>query len=250
MIYKWVNLNLPNFKESVFLILTKIVSLFFVFQFPYKKRSYFVFDSADSQNYITGSANIFKDLEPNRLPAYSLIIKVIRLFSDSKFEELIILSQVICGFISVFIFYALIQKFISKKISFLTSLFFAFVPYFSFYDLRIMTETYSTFFILLTLIFYHEALNSKKRYLLYFFFSGLFLSISAFLKTIYFPLVFLFFLILFFDFFKIANLSKKFRTFSLVVFLTPFLIFEIIWVSINYLKYKEIIFISKCRNCQ
>jgi hypothetical protein len=162
-----------------------------------------------------------------RMPGYGFVYLIFRLlFSQTISCNLLILSQYLVAALSVY-YLALAAKniFNSTRIFYFTFYLFLISTYSNFYDSWLMTESFSTSFLIFSLYFFTLYFNSHRtKHLLL---SGLFVTWVVFLRPALFPLPILF------SFILILQLRKNNLPFAkaALLFILPFLLAYSAWVG-------------------
>lgn len=195
--------------------------------------------SPDSFTYITPVDEFLKTFDckylfPYRMFGYAIPYLVARIFfTQAASLNILIFTQTVFSTFSIYLLSVMSVWIFKRNIYFFITLAGCLsIAIVSLFDIYILTESFSTSSIIVSLYYLFKG-EINKNYLL----SGLFLTWAVFLKPVCFPLV-LFFLIYIF----IKQTNKKSIRFVKVsfLFLLPLIIFESIWVSGN-LKYNNVL---------
>ncbi len=176
-----------------------------------------------------------------RMPGYGILyMPYIFLFRRTIAFNLLIISQFIVASLTVYPL-ALTAKniFKSNTLFYLTFYLFAISTYTNLFDSTLLTESFATSFLILSVFFLVKAIQIETKRSLNLFMAGLFLTEVIFLRPVFMPLILLFALVLFTCFF--IDKSQKNSFLNLTLFLLPFLVFDGLWVARNYSKYDKLI---------
>jgi len=191
----------------------------------------------DTDGYITPIDNLIKygQYSPDfRMPGYGIIyLPFALLFSKPLGPNLLIIFQFIMAALSVYPL-ALIARHLFKSafIFYTTFYLFAVSTYSNLFDSMLLTESLSTSFLIFSVFFLLQALKGqrKSRYIL----SGILLTEVIFMRPVFIPLLALYALVIF------INQKQTFLP-KLLLFLVPFICFEGLWITRNYLSHKKFI---------
>lgn len=172
----------------------------------------------------------------NRLPGYSVFFIALRYFlSIGTVCNIVIIMQYVISAISVYAL-ALSAKniFKSEKLFFVVFYLYVISTFANGYDSLILTESFTTSFLVFTVYFYsrYYTVNSLKSLFL----SGLFLTWVIFMRPVYAPLLALFGLLTWLH-------SKKIKV--VIMALLAFIIVDVSWMVRNFSLYKRILPLAK-----
>lgn len=107
-----------------------------------------------------------------------LLPYILSLFYTLKIDLLIIFFMPLIGTLCVFFLYILGKNMFDKKIGLISALFLALIPVHAYFSGRILTDIFSSFFVLLTFICFWKGFEqNKKKYKILF---GVFLALALF----------------------------------------------------------------------
>ncbi|HWY98770.1 MAG TPA: hypothetical protein VNY36_06775 [Bacteroidia bacterium] len=175
-----------------------------------------------------------------RMPGYGfLYYPFALLFSKTIAYNIIIILQFIAASLSVYCL-ALITHIIfkSKAMFYLTFYLFAISTYTSLFDSTLLTESFTTSFLIFAVFFLLKVLQNESKTTLNLVLSGLFLTEAIFMRPAFSPLLLPFSVVILVFFHR--NQSRKFIL-RLLVFMSPFLLFEGAWLTRNFIKHNKFI---------
>lgn len=185
------------------------------------------------------TGNYFPDL---RMPGYGILyLPLAFLFHKLVACNLLISLQFIVAALTVYPL-ALIAWYLfkSKIIFYLTFYCFAISSYSNLFDDILLTESFTTSFLILSIFFLLKSLQEKARHeKLDLFLSGLLFTETFFLRPVFIPLVAVFMAVLLLHHARIN--SKKNMLLRVAILLTPILIGDGSWIVRNFAKYHVII---------
>jgi hypothetical protein len=227
---------------SIIIFLKLLLTLFFITFFTPEQSSFPGFwgnFANDTFGYIDPSEEFLKSFDfkyffSYRMFGYTLPYIIIRLFfNQSTTLNILILIQTIFSAFSLYCLGLLTFQIFKNKVLFLVTLIVYFsIPIISFYDIFLLTESFTTSSLIISLYFLFKG-ESKINYL----FSGLFITWSIFLRPVCFPIVLLFLFYIY-----IRHTKKSLYRFIKLgfLFLLPLIVFESVWI-IGNLKYNNIL---------
>jgi hypothetical protein len=184
----------------------------------------------------TNSANFYPMI---RLPHYGIIYLIFRqVFGKETSSDLLVLLQLIAEVLSIMLFSKLILAVTKSRLSYWVSLLILTLSsWVTFYTPEFMPESFTCSFILTGIYYFHKWSKGNKNSNL--FISGAFLTLSVMLKPFLFPWL-LFMMI------AILITVKNFVRFVKLgfLFLIPLIIYELPWVTRNYIQSKKIVLLT------
>ena len=176
-----------------------------------------------------------------RVPGVSLSYLIFRyFFSKITAINCLIIFQTLIFLVSVFFFSKTLTKSDNEnKKGFIFLLIFGFDTYLSYYNqIPVLSESFSVSITLFSLYFLYKIITDlKNKHILKF---GLFIALSFFFRITNIVLVISSIVILSYLLFTLGTPRKK-AIFKLLIFITPFILMESIWVARNYVKTERII---------
>ncbi len=220
-------------------VLWKSIFFQWLYGLPFQKLSLFAFEgNGDSNSYIIPAIISFSKLEWSRLPGYSVLLKVLNIiFGESYYLNVAIILQVFYSLLTALMIISIGQKVFSRKIGFIAGLIFFCLPITNYYEVRILTEVYTTFFIALS--FYISIYINDRVKPVHFFLLGLILcTVFTFRPVSLLIAPFVLFILFYKNKFKgiVKNLG---------LYMLPLVLFEVFWISFNYKRFNEFILIAK-----
>jgi len=200
----------------------------------------------DASSYLEPIENLLfygEYYDDYRMPGYGWLYFLFRLFfSQSTSLNFLISIQLLLSSVSVYMLALIALKIFEKKVYF----YFSFLLYLtsifvSVNDFVLMTESFATSCLIISLYFF--VTSSQKNSLKYLFFSGLFLTWCIFLKPIIFPI--LSFLVVLLLVRGIKNRKYLLVSKRILLFVIPFLFFESLWVYRNLKKHDRFFLFQK-----
>jgi hypothetical protein len=202
-------------------------------------------EGGDTKTYISPIDNFIENgdyFDDHRMPGYGFFYYTFRLFLTKTLAlNALLIFQLVVDAISV-VLLAKISDFFSQNrvVFFLTFSAYCISTFVSIFDLYLLSETLCTSLLIISLYFLLKP--NRKDNLWNYFFSGLFLTGSVFMRPIIAPLFILFLLYVLFVILKKSNLYK-FKV--CVFFLLPFVVIDGVWVVRNYTIYSKFIPLQK-----
>ncbi len=213
----------------------------------------------DTHTYLAPIDNLLRNgtYSPDyRMPGYGFVYLVFRfVFSQAIACNLLLIFQFILGGISVY-YLALIAKkvFNCTPIFYVTYFIFLFSTYSNFYDGWLLTESFCTSALIFAIWFFVNYFEKEeKKHLI---FSGLFLTWVIFLRPVFAPIYLILLVILIFKRRSqtpkgalSSTIQSPFRGLGqkILLLILPFLICDGIWVTRNYQKHNELIFLTSAK---
>lgn len=235
-----------KFKWWYYLLFAIVVKAIFFFSFQYLKspdsfsQGVFFIVTGDAIDYFQPVDNLVKYGEHRtddgqfslRMPGYTPILLIYRLLFNLQWAlNLTLFTQIVLSGISCYLLALIAQRmFKSFKVFLLVFVGYTFSTYVSIWDTYILSESFSTSFLIVSIYFLQEALI--KRQLKYFLWCGFFVTWSIFLRPFIFPVIIIYALIIFFENYSSSNMKNKIV--QLAIFSIPFFIVESSWVLRNY----------------
>lgn len=194
---------------------------------------------ADTHDYLAPIENLIIKGEytpDHRMPGYGIIyLPILLFFSKTVALNFLITFQYLAAAVSVYLL-ALIAKhiFLSDKYFYVVYYLFLISVYSNFYDIFLLTESLTCSFLIFTNYFFIRAFLEKKN--LCYFISGVFLTEVIFLRPVFFPLLFLYLIMIIWN-----NFPVRKTVLSAILFFTiPLSIVELGWVLHNYKQHNRI----------
>lgn len=204
----------------------------------------FASSGGDTASYIEPIENLLKEnyyFDDYRMPGYGWIYYLLRLIFDQTHAlNLLSILQLLLSAISVFALAKIALIIYKKQIAFFLTFFLYLVSTFvSLYDHELLTESFCTSSLILSVYFLLTKSSYKKNLIL----SGLFLTWSVFLRPVMAPLIILYCLFIFLSKCKATSTRKTFI--YILIFLLPFIIIDGSWTVRNFSKYNKILPLTK-----
>ncbi len=197
-------------------------------------------EGGDTSSYISPIDNFIEHgnyFDDHRMPGYGFFYFIFRLFLTKTLAlNSLLILQLIVDSISVVVLAKISEYFSkSKVVFFLTFLVYCISTFVSIFDVYLLSEALCTSFLIFSLYFLLKpAYNNNKN--IDYFFSGLFLTGSVFMRPIVFPLFVLFLLYI-----SLSMINKtvfyKFKIF--LFFLLSFILIDGVWTYRNYIIYNK-----------
>lgn len=236
-----------------------VIKLFFFLYFLHQyDKSLFDFNSqvigqstGDTWTYLNPIDNFLCNGEyaPDfRMPGYGAIYLFFRFFFNPLLaSNLLIVLQLLLASVSVYCL-ALTAQYIfkSEKYFFITFLIYLFSSYPSYFDVLLVTESFSISSLIFNIYFLIQYQQTRKSQWL--FVSGFLLCWCIFLRPVFFPLLILQLFYLFFFFSKVRIFAFRKKLLLLLLFMLPFICAESVWVASNYSHHKRFIFLTQSIN--
>jgi len=176
-----------------------------------------------------------------RMPGYGVLYLPLAFFFSKSvaFTMLIVLQYIVAA--STIYPLSLIARYLFKstQVFYLTFYLYLVSTYTSLFDATLLTESFTTSFLILSVFFLVKAFETEKRHSLNLIISGLFITWVVFLRPVFMPLVLLYLTVVI-TFFYLHELKKSTLAKSFL-FLLPFIIFEGTWISRNYITHRKFI---------
>ena len=239
--------RLPQPERWIFWIAIAIFikTLFFLyklFEAPLLNITYqgsFAIGGGDTFSYIEPIENLLSNgtySDDYRMPGYGGIYFMLRLVFNQPWSlNILVILQLALSSVSVYAL-GLIAKAIFKNNSsfYISFIIYLASAYVSLFDSFLLTESFCTSSLILSVLFFINYYQSNNIYFLLP--SGFFITWSIFLRPTIAPLLILFILFIFIK--KILDKSTAWK--SLFYFLLPFILADGLWMARNYMKYKKI----------
>ncbi|MBN7812948.1 hypothetical protein J0A68_18470 [Algoriphagus sp. H41] len=196
--------------------------------------------SGDSNGYLNPVDQLFETgvfYSAHRMPGYSLVYFFFSLFFNKVLSlNLLVIFQVAMSALSCVIL-AHLSYLISHKMWVFISTFILtlFSTYLTWYDGYVLTESL-TASVLILLVYFVGIYFLVKRNWRWMLVAGLLYSWLVFLRPVFFPLSFLFFLLFF-----INKLNWRAFGFNVAIFISPFLFFDSLWILANCHWHKKFV---------
>jgi len=204
--------------------------------------------TGDTDSYLEPINNLIQNGSYNpdfRMPGYGFIYLLFRLlFNQLLASNLLVVLQLLLSAVSVYCL-ALSALYIYKSEKYFLFIFFiyAFSSYPSYFDVLIVTESFSVSTLILNVYFLIKHHQTRNK--VWLFISGVFLCWGIFLRPVFILLIFFEFLYLSFFLSKDKIISFRKKIISLLLFLLPFICAESLWVARNYFHNKQVFFLTK-----
>lgn len=198
----------------------------------------------DTETYIDPVINFINtgNYTPDfRMPGYAPLFYPFALFANKALAcNLVIILQYIIAALAVYPL-ALLAKsvFNSEKMFYLVFYGYAISTFSNLFDSYLLSESFSTSFLIFSVYYFNKALQNETRRSLNFLMAGIFLTETVFLKP-----VFVFLFLLFIIPLSVALVQKhqqKKLLKNIVLFILPFILFDGLWLNRNYHKYNRVI---------
>jgi 4-amino-4-deoxy-L-arabinose transferase-like glycosyltransferase len=171
---------------SVIFVIALLIRILFVFISPIKIWDETVYanlgyDLSKNPFDYSFANNGWSDFVPNDWPKAGyrapLLPYTISIFHLLGLEQLVEFLIPFVGALSVVALYLLTKKMFNKKVALCSSIILSFLPLHVYFSGKILTDVFSTFFLILTALFFWEGFeNGDKKYKLLF---GVFLALSV-----------------------------------------------------------------------
>lgn len=194
----------------------------------------------DTESYLDPIESIINkgEYQPDyRMPGYGVFyLPLYWLFSKATALNILICLQLIFSVVSVYFLAKIALKvFKSNTLFYVTIIIAAVSTYIDLYITFILTESFTTSFLIFAVYSYIKFTeNNKSNYLLL---CGLLLTEVVFLRPVFLPILFLFVIVLIVHLNKSKSISKL-KTIGL--FLLPFLLIDSAWLIRNYKHHHKI----------
>jgi hypothetical protein len=179
-----------------------------------------------------------------RMPGYGALYFILRLvFEQSTALNTMIIIQLLCSAISVYVLGLIAVKLFGKEIFFYVTYFINLIStYVSIFDGSLMTESLCTSSIIFSI--YLMLKGGNKNYL----FAGILTGWATFMRPVFLPLLFIYVLYIFIRHIQREGKFKPAVFASVFILCVPFLIADGCWTYRNYKKYNRIIPLTKSLN--
>ncbi len=184
----------------------------------------------DLSDVTTGRENLF-GLRFVEFPIYNFFQALTaQVFSGQSLEWWGRMISIVCSLGSILILYFLIKKYLSRRVAFLSSFFFALLPFSIYYSRVILPEPMMVFSSLAMIFFFSLWLEENKLSILYYLLFLLFMAVSLLLKPF---TVFLFPVLFYLAWQKWGySLFKKRALYLAIIAVVPFLLWRW-WMSLH-----------------
>ena len=166
-----------------------------------------------------------------RMPGFAFLYVPIRIFTNKiiTMNSLVIIQIVLSGIAAYYLAWLAKNIFKNNKVFYFVYFLTAFGFYMPMYNSILVTESLATSFLIFSLYFFHQAIETKKNS--FFLFSGLFMTWLIFLRA-FMIMIFIVTIMLI-----VWYVFKKVTSFKHVIFfLLPFLLIDGVWATRNYYK--------------
>ncbi len=215
---------------------------------PHRVDGFWGVSEGDTWSYISPIENLihFHAYNPDfRMPGYGVIyLPFALMFGMPVAYNILILLQLTAAAFSVYCL-ALTAKYIFRSdfLFYLTFYLFALSTYSNMYDTFILTESFTTSFLIFSVFFLVKGLTNESGRGQFLVFSGIFLTWVIFMRPVFFPLYLLFGVVIFLYLKKTLTFKKVSRT--IIVLLLPIILCDGLWIGRNYLKYSKFLPVTR-----
>ncbi|HLD98446.1 MAG TPA: glycosyltransferase family 39 protein [Candidatus Nanoarchaeia archaeon] len=226
----------------IIFIIALVLRLIFVYSMPvkiwdetiYSNLGYhlsqnildYSFKNTGWSDFVPSGGNLIYNW-PNAGFRAPLLPYILSLFYFLKISFLIEFIMPFIGALSVILIFILGKKLFNEKIALISSLFFALIPLHTYYSGKILTDVFSVFFILLTILFFWKGFEENSNYFKLLFGILFAFSLLARYSSLWFIPIFFFYLLLTRK--NLLFLKDKYLWFSITLFfiiLAPFFIYS------------------------
>ncbi len=192
--------------------------------------------SGDTNSYLWPIENLVdhgKYYLDYRMPGYGIFyLPLYFLFPKVVAINILLAIQLIVASISNYLLALIARKiFKTDALFYLTFYLYGLSIYSNMFDETVLTESFTTSFFIISIYFFIKFFETKK--VIFLIIVGGLLADIIFMRPVFFPTIFFYWLILIFQFFK---QKKSLLKFSFLLFI-PFVIFESSWIIRNYVQH-------------